>query len=166
MNPADSPLPGTVGVSARASGPTQSVWLRIFARCMAGTGMAAGAAALVALITSGAEAAGSALFGWVLVAFFFGISLLIGHFVGRNNPSGALGIFAVTYAIKVVGFAAILFMLGVPEWLHRTWFFGAAVGTVVLWQTVEVMVFARSRHQLYGDEPLATENSGGKESNE
>ncbi len=36
---------------------------------------------------------------------FFGISLLVGHFVGRNNPSGAIGIFVATYFIKVVGFA-------------------------------------------------------------
>jgi ATP synthase protein I len=115
------------------------------------TGAALLAVAVVAYMMRGADAAASAVFGYAVVVLFFAVSLLIGHFVGRSNPSGALGIFIVTYAVKVVGFAAALFFIGAPQWLDRTWFFGSAVGAVVLWQLVEVAVFARARHQLYND---------------
>lgn len=137
---------------AAAVGPTGALWLRMLVRCLAWSGAVLVVAAAVALGARGVNAAASAFFGYALVALFFGVSLLIGHFVGRTNPSGALGIFIVTYAIKVVGFAAVLFFIGAPQWLDRQWFFGAAVGTVVLWQTVEITVFASARHQLYDDD--------------
>jgi ATP synthase protein I len=140
------------GSSVSASGPTPSLWLHILLRCVAGTGAALIVAAAVAFMLHGSGAAASAAFGYAVVALFFGVSLLIGHFVGRSNPSGALGIFVVTYAIKVVGFAAVLFFVGAPQWLDRTWFFGSAVGAVVLWQIIEVAVFAKARHQLYHDD--------------
>lgn len=133
------------------SGPTESLWLRILFRCLVGTGAVLLIAVVAALAVGGGSAAASAVFGYGVVALFFGVSLLIGHFVGRSNPSGALGIFMVTYAVKVVGFAVVLFVVGVPEWLDRTWFFGAAVGAVVLWQIIEVAVFATARHQLFND---------------
>ena len=63
---------------------------------------------------------------------FFAISLLVGHFVGRNHPSGAIGLFVATYFIKVVGFAVVLFAIGSPEWLNGRWFLIGAVVTVVL----------------------------------
>ncbi len=135
-----------------SAGPTDSLWLRILLYCLAVTGGALVLAVGAAFFASGADAALSAVLGYLLVALFFGASLLVGHFVGRNNPSGALGIFLVTYVIKVVGFAGVLFFLGAPDWLDRTWFFASAVGTVVLWQVVEVFVFSRSRHQIYNDD--------------
>lgn len=149
MSTPDAPRARVSGVSA--SGPTGSLWLRILLRCVAVTGATLVIAAGIALVLHGGSAAASAAFGYAVVALFFGVSLLIGHFVGRSNPSGALGIFIVTYAIKVVGFAAVLFFIGAPPWLDRLWFFGSAVGSVVIWQIVEVAVFARARHQLYND---------------
>ncbi|MUK02041.1 hypothetical protein GM708_08890 [Vibrio cholerae] len=144
-NGADHPNRVTV------SGATASPWLRILARSSAtGGGIAAVLAVAAALVTS--PAAGlSVLFGAGLVIAFFGISLLIGHYAGRTNPSGALGLFAVTYAIKVVGFAAVLFVLGTPGWLDRTWFFAGALATVIAWQIAEVMAFAKLRTPLYDD---------------
>lgn len=149
MSTPDASRARVSGVSA--SGPTRSLWLRILWRCLLVTGSALLVAVIVAFVLQGSSGAASAVFGYAVVALFFGVSLLIGHFVGRSNPSGALGIFIVTYAIKVVGFAAVLFFIGAPPWLERVWFFGSAVGAVVLWQIVEVAVFARSRHQLYDD---------------
>ena len=88
---------------------------------------------------------------------FFGISLLVGHFVGRNNPSGAIGVFVATYFIKVVGFAAVLFVLGAPAWLHARWFVAGAVTAVVLWQAAEIFGFSKARLQIYNDpEPKET----------
>jgi ATP synthase protein I len=149
MNTPDASRARVSGVPT--SGPTNSLWLRILLRCLLVTVSALLVAVLVAFMLRGGSAAASAAFGYAVVALFFGVSLLIGHFVGRSNPSGALGIFVVTYAIKVVGFAAVLFFIGAPPWLDRAWFFGSAVGAVILWQVVEVAVFARARHQLYND---------------
>jgi ATP synthase protein I len=154
---ADSRLQGA-GVAV--SGPTESPWLGILARCSLASAVVAGALASAAGLLDGPEGALSALFGVALVVLFFGISLGIGHFAGKSNPSGALGLFAVTYAIKVVGFAAVLFFLGTPDWLARTWFFTGAVVTVVVWQIVEVFVFSRLRQQLYEDDAPAAPSRG------
>ncbi|UWX96212.1 hypothetical protein N2K95_11090 [Arthrobacter zhaoxinii] len=133
------------------SGPTKAPWLGILGTALAVTGGAAVLAAAVAALTAGISAAVSSLSGWFLIAAFFGISLLVGHVVGRSNPSGAIGMFMVTYAIKVVGFAVILFGIGTPVWLHREWFALTAVGAVVLWQVAEIRAFSRSRHLIYSD---------------
>ncbi|MHA7274916.1 hypothetical protein ACX80O_00070 [Arthrobacter sp. Hz1] len=143
---------GAPGSNAHpAADPSGSLWLGILKMCMAVTGALIAVAAIVALLVSGPADALSALFGYLVVVAFFGISLAVGHFAGRNNPSGAIGLFAVTYAIKVVGFAVVLFVLGTPPWLDPNWFFAGAVGTVILWQTVELYVFSKARHQLYND---------------
>lgn len=135
------------------SGPTKAPWLGILRAALVMTGIGALCAAVAAALIVNLEAAASALLGWFLIVAFFGISLLVGHFVGRNNPSGAIGMFVVTYAIKVVGFAVILFMLGVPQWLNREWFALTALGVVVLWQAAEIRAFSRTRYLIFADNP-------------
>lgn len=138
---------GSVG----ASGPTRSLWLHLLklssAAAAAGLVLCAGAAAVL----DGSAGAVSALLGGLLVMLFFGISLLVGHFVGRSNPSGAIGVFVATYFIKVVGFAAVLFVVGAPQWLHGRWFVAGAVAAVVLWQVAELYGFSKARLQIYND---------------
>lgn len=154
----DKPPRGRMsGDAVAASGPTRSPWLRIL-----GVSAAAAAAALVlsgiaASAVAGPAAALSDAFGTALVVAFFGISLLVGHVMGRRNPSGAIGILAVAYVIKVVGFAAVLLLVGVPPWLSRTWFFVGAVLTVVVWQAAEVITFSRTRLQIFNDPQPAPE---------
>jgi len=53
--------------------------------------------------------------------------------------------------------AAILFFLGTPGWLDRTWFFAGALATVIAWQVAEVVAFSRLRTPLYND---ASETGG------
>ncbi len=141
------------------SGPTSSPWLRILGVCLRYT-----AAVLVLLVAGGIFTGGvagmfSVVYGAGIVVLFFGISLLIGHYVGKTNPSGAIGLFMAAYVLKVVGFAVALFMSGTPEWLDRTWFFAAAVAVVIVWQTAEVVAFSKTRHLLYEPSP-APEASG------
>ncbi|WP_052274375.1 hypothetical protein [Arthrobacter sp. L77] len=142
-----------------ASEPTDSPWLRILGRSAAGGAATAVLIAAAALLAASPAAGLSVLFGAALVMVFFGISLLIGHFTGRTNPSGALGLFVVTYAIKVVGFGAVLFLFGTPDWLDRTWFFWGALATVIVWQAAEVVAFSRLRTPLYDDPPGPTTGS-------
>lgn len=138
---------GPVGVS----GPTKSLWLRLLILSSAAGGAALVLTAIPAAILNGAVGVLSSTFGGVLVMAFFGISLLVGHFVGRNNPSGAIGVFVVTYFVKVVGFAVVLFVFGAPAWLHGRWFLIGAVVTVVFWQAAEIYGFGKSRLQIYND---------------
>ena len=138
---------GSVGVS----GPTRSLWLRLL---LLSSAAGAGAIVLVgvaAMLLAGANGVLSSTLGGLLVMLFFAISLLVGHFMGRNNPSGAIGLFVATYFVKVVGFAVVLFVVGAPAWLHGRWFVIGAVATVVLWQVAEVYGFSKARLQIYND---------------
>ncbi|WP_312181660.1 hypothetical protein [Arthrobacter sp.] len=156
-----SPADGARASRIIASGPTKAPWLRILRACLLWSGApAAAAAAAAGILGPGLAGAASVAAGWALVAVFFGISLLVGHVVGRKNPSGAIGMFAVTYAVKVVGFAVILWLVGQPEWLEGEWFFFTAIGTVVLWQAAEIFTFSRTRQLIFSDAPADTDNVG------
>ena len=138
---------GPVGVS----GPTRSLWLRLLALSSVAAAAGLVLCSVIAALTVGVNGALSAACGGLLVMLFFGISLLVGHFVGRNNPSGAIGMFVATYFIKVVGFAIVLFLIGAPEWLDGRWFLIGAVVAVVLWQAAEIYGFSKARLQIYND---------------
>ncbi|MCA4132181.1 hypothetical protein [Arthrobacter sp. M4] len=145
--------PRRVGVSSA----TRSLWLRLLFLSTAAAALGLAALSLAAAIVNGPEGLWSAAGGGALVIVFFAISLLIGHFVGRNNPSGAIGIMVATYFVKVVGFAVVLFAIGRPEWLNGRWFVAGAVTAVVIWQTAELLGFRKARLQIYND-PSSTED--------
>lgn len=138
---------GSVGVS----GPTSSLWLKLLK--LSSLSAAAGllVTAVPAALLDGAAGAVSSTLGGLLVMVFFGISLLVGHVVGRRNPSGAIGLFVATYFVKVVGFAVVLFAIGSPDWLHARWFLIGAVAAVVLWQAAELYGFSKARLQIFND---------------
>lgn len=138
---------GSVGVS----GPTRSLWLGLLGISSAVSAAALVLAGIVAVALDGWSGLLSSSFGGLLVMAFFAISLLIGHFVGRNNPSGAIGLFVATYFVKVIGFAVVLFAVGAPEWLHGRWFLIGAVVAVVTWQAAEIYGFSKARLQIYND---------------
>ena len=135
---------GSIGIAS-------SLWLRLLLLSASAAVAATAVACLVAAFMNGGQGTLSAAFGSALVMIFFGISLLIGHFVGRNNPSGAIGLFVATYFIKVIGFAVVLFVLGKPDWLHGRWFLIGAVVSVVFWQAAEIYAFSKARLQIYND---------------
>jgi ATP synthase protein I len=146
-DPGPSSGNGFVGVS----GPTRSLWLRLLAISSLVAGAALVLTGVVSLILNGWAGVLSSTFGGLLVMAFFAISLLIGHFAGKNNPSGAIGLFVATYFVKVVGFAVVLFALGAPEWLSGRWFLIGAVVAVVTWQAAEIYGFSKARLQIYND---------------
>jgi ATP synthase protein I len=154
------PGPSSGNGSAGVSGPTQSLWLRLLALSSAAGGAAIILTGIPAVILNGPDGVLSSTLGGLLVMAFFAISLLVGHFIGRNNPSGAIGMFVATYFVKVVGFAVVLFLIGAPAWLHGRWFLIGAVATVVLWQAAELYGFSRARLQIYNDpEPKEPNNA-------
>jgi ATP synthase protein I len=145
--------PGPASGSGRVgtSGPTASLWLHLLKLSTLASAAGLVVCAVAAWLLSGPEAVLSTLAGGFLVMLFFGISLLAGHVVGRNNPSGAIGVFAAMYFIKVVGFAAVLFAVGRPAWLESAWFVAGAVAAVILWQVAEMYGFSKARLQIYND---------------
>ncbi|MGX9900473.1 hypothetical protein ACW0JT_12235 [Arthrobacter sp. SA17] len=145
---------GTAAVGV--SGPGKSLWLGLLVLSSVAAGAAVLLTSLIALAFNGSNALLSSSFGGALVMLFFAISLLIGHFVGRTNPSGAVGLFVATYFVKVVGFAVVLFVVGEPEWLHERWFLIGAVVAVVIWQAAEIRGFSKARLQIYND-PISTQ---------
>ncbi|WP_246036145.1 hypothetical protein [Sinomonas susongensis] len=128
-----------------------SLWLRLAGLCTGTTAALDAILAIVAWVATGPAAAGSVAFAAVVVIAFFAISLLVGHFVGRRNPAGAIGMFAVVYLIKIVGFAAVLIWMGTPNWINPPWFGAAGIVTVVVWQAVELWGFSRVRLQIFND---------------
>jgi ATP synthase protein I len=134
-----------------ASGPTSSLWLNLLKRSSVAAAAGLAVCAVPAAILEGPTGVLSSTAGGLLVMLFFGISLLVGHVMGRNNPSGAIGMFVATYFVKVVGFAAILFVVGAPAWLHGRWFVAGAVTAVILWQAAEIHGFSKARLQIYND---------------
>ncbi|MFK4294920.1 ATP synthase protein I [Arthrobacter sp. GAS37] len=137
------------GVAAPRSTP--SLWLRLLFLSSTTAVAALAATSAVAAVMNGGVGVLSAALGGAIVMAFFAISLLIGHFVGRDNPSGAVGLFVASYFVKVVGFAVVLFVLGAPAWLHGRWFVIGAVVTVVSWQAAEIYGFSKARIQIYND---------------
>jgi ATP synthase protein I len=121
---------GSVGVS----GPTRSLWLGLLGLSSAVAGGALVLTGVVAALLNGWTGVVSSSLGGLLVVVFFAISLLIGHFVGRNNPSGAVGLFVATYFVKVIGFAVVLFVVA-----------------VVTWQAAEIYGFSKARLQIFND---------------
>ncbi|MFI2563297.1 hypothetical protein [Paenarthrobacter sp. NPDC018779] len=136
-----------VGVFGRMS----SLWLGLLLLSTCVAAIAAAVTSVIAAVLDGGPASLSTAAGALLVMLFFAISLLIGHFVGRNNPSGAIGLFVATYFVKVVGFAVVLFALGRPDWLNGRWFLIGAVVSVVAWQAAELYGFSKARLQIFND---------------
>lgn len=155
MNPVTHGPQGSSGVGG--SGRARTPWLSLAWKCSAAAGAVGLLLAGAALIVSGPGAAGSVLFAAAIVVAFFALSLVAGHFAGRNNPSGAIGVFAVVYVLKIVGFAALLLWLGKPAWIVGPWFGAAGIVTVVVWQAVEVFAFSRLRLQIFDDAPTDQE---------
>lgn len=134
-----------------AAGPSASPSWNILKKCLVVDGIALVAMVVLALIFTNSDGVLSVVFGSLLVMAFFGLSLLVGHIFSKRMPQAVMGIFVMTYFVKVVGFAAVLFALGTPTWLNKPWFAAAAVVCVLLWQATEVVIFSKQRFLLFDD---------------
>ena len=144
-----------------ASGPTASPSWNILKKCLLVDGIAVVIMVVAAFVFTDLDGVISVLFGSLLVMAFFGLSLFVGHLFSKRMPSAVMGIFVITYFVKVVGFAAVLFALGTPTWLNKPWFAGAAVVAVLAWQATEVVIFSKQRFLLF-DETAAGASPDGE----
>ncbi|MFJ3956520.1 hypothetical protein [Arthrobacter sp. NPDC090010] len=136
---------------ATAASGTESLWLRLLALSSAVAGVGLLLTSVVAWLLNGGLGALSAFCGGLLVMVFFGISLLAGHLIGRRNPSGAVGLMAGLYFVKVIVFGVLFLVLGPPSWLLGRWFVTAAVVTVILWQVAELYGFSKARLLIFNE---------------
>ncbi|MFQ4147315.1 hypothetical protein AAGW05_01230 [Arthrobacter sp. LAPM80] len=143
--------PGAERGLLTASGPSASPSWNILKKCLLVDGIAVVAMVLAAFILTDMHGVLSVLSGSLLVIAFFGLSLLVGHIVSRRMPSAVMGAFVLTYIVKVVGFAAVLLALGIPDWLNKPWFAGAAVVCVLVWQATEVVIFSKQRFLVFDE---------------
>ncbi len=141
------------------SGPTASPSWNILKKCLAVDGMAVVVMVVLAFIFTDVDGVLSVLFGSALVIAFFGLSLLVGHLVSAKMPDAVMGVFVMTYFVKVIGFAAVLFALGTPGWLNKPWFAGAGVAAVLIWQATEVVIFSRQRFLFFNDVPASAKSA-------
>ncbi|MHA7176639.1 hypothetical protein ACX80D_08290 [Arthrobacter sp. Sr24] len=147
-----------------ASGPTASPSWNILKKCLLVDGVALIVMVVLAQIFTDIDGVISVVFGSLLVITFFGLSLLVGHLVGKRMPQAVMGTFVMTYFVKVVGFAAVLFALGTPTWLNKSWFAGAAVVAVLAWQACEVVIFSKQRFLVFDESAVAPSPIGGASS--
>ncbi len=143
-----------------ASGPTASPSWNILKKCLLVAGVAVLVIVVLAFIFTDVHGVLSVLFGSLLVIVFFGLSLLVGHIVGKRMPSAVMGVFVMTYFVKVIGFAAVLYAMGTPGWLNKPWFAGAAVAVVLLWQATEVVNFTKQRFLLFDESAVQAPTPG------
>jgi len=139
-----------------ASGPSASPSWNILRKCLLVGVPGMAVMVVLALVFTDVHGVLSVLFGSLLVMTFFGLSLLVGHIFSKRMPTAVMGVFVMTYFVKVVGFAAVLFALGTPTWLDKPWFAGAAVASVLLWQATEVVVFSKQRFLLFNEDVSGT----------
>lgn len=139
-----------------ASGPSASPSWNILTKCLLVGVPGLVVMVVLALIFTDTHGVLSVLFGSLLVMAFFGLSLLVGHIFSKRMPTAVMGVFVMTYFVKVVGFAAVLFALGTPTWLNKPWFAGAAVASVLLWQATEVIVFSKQRFLVFNEDVSGT----------
>lgn len=143
-----------------ASGPTRSPSANILRRCLLVDGLALAVMAALAGILSDLHGVLSVALGSSLVMVFFGLSLVAAHVFGRRRPQALISIFFMSYFVKVLGFATVLFAVGTPEWLDKPWFLGSAVVAVLLWQAVEVWTFSQQRFLRFDEPAAATPETG------
>lgn len=153
------------GADAEADGGpvmrSGSLWLGMLRQCLLYCAWVIVPLSVAAGVVSGWSGLGSSLFAAVVVMAFSSITLLIGHSAGPEKPMQAMGLFIAAYAVKVVGFGALLLIPGRPDWLVGSWFLVAALGAVLAWQAAELRLFAASRQLLYADdEPQPSPSSG------
>ena len=129
---------------AQASGPTVSPDASMLKMCLLTGGAGLLLMVLVAWIFSDVHGILSVVFGSVLVMVFFGLSLFAGHLAGKWMPQAVMGVYALMYLVKVIGFGAVLFTLGTPTWLNKPWFAIAAVVSVLLCRLLKSWRSARS----------------------
>lgn len=131
-------------------------WWGILAACLIGASAALVVAAGLAWLLTGPETGGSVAaaslgLAGAAVVVLSGATLLLTAWSWDRWRDQAIFIALFGFVVKIVLMALLLTVVTPPQWLDRTAAGIGAIVAIVTWQVIEVMVFARTRQQIYDD---------------
>lgn len=120
-------------------------------------GQAAGLGIIgLGLAVGGADAAITAALGFAAVLIFYSIGQALEVVACELEPMQGLGLVLVSYAVRVIGIAAglwvILAMPAVAPHVVGGWLVAGVAGTVIAWVSGVVLVASRQRVPVYDTE--------------
>ena len=124
-------------------------WWGILAWSLAATAAAVAVVCAVALATAGPDAAASALLGGGAVLVLSALTGATTALVWDRAREAALPVSVGLFVLKIVAFAVLLGTVPRPDWILPDAAAIAALVAILVWQGVEVLVFARTRRGIY-----------------
>jgi uncharacterized membrane protein len=149
MRPAPNTRPSS-GTARRRRQNTRGWWGILWA-CLAVCLVALAVGAGIAWPVAGAEAAASLALAGAAVVALSAMSLALTAWSWTRWRDQAIFLALFGFVVKLVLMAVLLTVVPAPGWLLAV---PAAVGALVAilaWQATEVLVFARTRQQIYDD---------------
>lgn len=95
------------------------------------------------------DAFSSALLAGGIVWMLSALTVLVIALVWHRARHAAIPLTMAAFVLKLIVFGVLLTLVPAPDWLQTVPAAISAVVSIVLWQTGEVLAFARTRHQLY-----------------
>ncbi|HRO93524.1 MULTISPECIES: hypothetical protein [Micrococcaceae] len=147
------PAPKTRRSTGAARAPRQNThgWWGILTACLAVGLLTLAVATLIAWPVAGAGAAGSLGLAGVAVVVLSAMTLALTAWSWNRWRDQAIVIALFGFVVKLVLMAVLLTAVPVPAWLQPLPAGVGALLAILVWQATEVMVFARTRQQIYDD---------------
>jgi len=136
---------------ARRRWENRAGWWGILRWCCAATAVGVLACGAVAAVLHGGPAGLSALTGGGAVLVLSALTGATTAVAWDRARAAALPLSVGAFLVKLVLYALLLATLRMPEWMSGTAVAVGALVGVVVWQAVEVLVFARTRRGIYAD---------------
>lgn len=124
-------------------------WWGILAWSLAASVVAVALTCVAFLAAGGQDAARSALLGGGAVVALSALTGVTTALVWDRAREAALPVSVGLFVLKIAVFAVLLGVLPRPEWIQADAAAIAALVAILVWQAVEVLVFARTRRGIY-----------------
>lgn len=144
-------MTGAGGRRRRRRWENRRGWWGILGWSLATAGAALAITCAAWLLSVGGEAAGSALLGGGAVLALSALTGVTTALVWDRAREAALPVSVGLFVLKIAVFAVLLGVLPRPGWVRADAAAIAALVTILVWQTTEVLVFARTRRGIYAD---------------
>jgi ATP synthase protein I len=126
-------------------------WWGILTACLIGSVAALAVAVAVAWLAVGGAAAASLGLAGAAVVVLSGLTLLVTAWSWDRWREQAVFIALFGFVVKIILMAVLLTVVPTPAWLDTMAAGVGALVAIVAWQVTEVLVFARTRQQIYDD---------------
>lgn len=124
-------------------------WWGILAGSATATAAAVVVCALVVGLIHGGAAAASAGLGGGLVLLLSAVTLALIAWLWDRHREMVMVLSIGTFVLKIVLYGVVLTLVPRPDWLDPLAAGVAALVAIAVWQTAEVLVFARTRRSIY-----------------